>query len=125
MLALALPATVTLIADPLLGIVDPAVVGRSGAAELGARGVATAVLATVSWVFNFLVIGTTSTVARALGAGRSESEAGRHVANAVRIAVTIGVVLALLVVALAPTVLGALGAVEELVGPGTDRKSVV
>lgn len=119
MLALALPATVTLIADPLLGMVDTAVVGRLGAAELGALGLANAVLATASWVFSFLVIGTTSTVARAVGAGRALDAAGRHVANAARIAVAIGAVLAILVVVLAPLVLTALGAVEELIAPGT------
>lgn len=118
LLALALPATVTLIADPLLGMVDTAVVGRIGAAELGALGLANAVLATASWVFSFLVIGTTSTVARAMGSGDGHRAAGRHVANAARIAVAVGVVLAVLVWLLAPTILGALGAVEGLIDPG-------
>lgn len=118
MLALAVPATVTLVADPLLGMVDTAVVGRIGAAELGALGLATSLLATVTWVMNFLVIGTTTTVARALGSGRP-AEAGRHVATAGRIAVVAGVVLAVLVALLAPRLGVALGAVDELVGPAT------
>jgi putative MATE family efflux protein len=74
--ALAVPAVVTLVADPLMGLVDTAVVGRLGAAELGALGLAVAVLTTVSWVFNFLVFGTTSTVAKAVGAGDRHAPAG-------------------------------------------------
>ncbi|HEX2028283.1 MAG TPA: hypothetical protein VHF25_09830 [Nitriliruptorales bacterium] len=39
MLALALPATGALVADPLLGLVDTAVVGHLGAEPLAAIGV--------------------------------------------------------------------------------------
>jgi putative MATE family efflux protein len=121
-MALALPATATLVADPLLGMVDTAVVGRLGAAELGALGLAVSVLATVSWVFNFLVIGTTSTVSRAVGAARAGdgdlAGAGRHVAHGVRVALAIGIVVGAVLALAAPGILTALGAVDELVGPG-------
>ncbi len=117
-LALALPATATLIADPLMGLVDTAVVGRLGAAELGGLGLAVAVLATVSWIFNFLVFGTTSTVARAVGAGDLEA-AGRRVAHAGRVALVIGVSVGGLLLLVAPTLLRLLGAVPELIDPGT------
>ncbi len=118
LLALALPATVTLIADPLMGLVDTAVVGRLGAEQLGALGLAVSVLAAGAWVFNFLVFGTTSAVARAVGAGDRE-EAGRRVAHAAQVAVVLGVGVALLLVATAPRLLQALGAVEGLQGPAT------
>lgn len=118
-LALAIPATVTLIADPIMGLVDTAVVGRLGAAELGALGLAVAVLSTVSWVFNFLVFGTTSTVARAVGAN-DLAAAGRRVAHAAQVAIFIGVFVAAALFFAAEPLLMRLGAVGELVGPGAE-----
>jgi putative MATE family efflux protein len=119
LLGLAVPAVGTLIADPLMGLVDTAVVGRIGAAELGGLGLAVAVLSTVAWVFNFLVYGTTSTVARALGAGDALG-ALRRVRASVRAALLIGVGVGLLLWIVAPRLLSALGAVDALVGPGSD-----
>jgi putative MATE family efflux protein len=115
-LALALPAVVTLAADPLLGLVDTAVVGRLGAAELGGLGLAVAVLTAVSWIFNFLVFGTTSTVARAVGAG-DRAAAGERVSHAAQVAVVLGVTVGALLLAAAPRLLSALGAVDELLDP--------
>jgi putative MATE family efflux protein len=115
-LALAAPAVLTLAADPLLGLVDTAVVGRLGAAELGALGLAVAVLTAVSWIFNFLVFGTTSTVARAIGAGDLDA-AGRRVSHAAQVALALGVVVGAALLLAAPVLLGALGAVDELLGP--------
>jgi putative MATE family efflux protein len=119
LLSLALPAVGTLIADPLMGLVDTAVVGRIGAAELGGLGLAVAVLSAVAWVFNFLVYGTTSSVARALGAGDAEG-ARRRVRAAVRAALVAGSTVGLVLWLVAPRLLGALGAVDALVGPGAD-----
>ncbi len=119
LLALALPAVGTLIADPLMGLVDTAVVGRIGAAELGGLGLAVAVLSAVAWAFNFLVYGTTSSVAKAIGAGDREG-ARRRVRAAVRAALIAGTTVGVLLWFVAPTLLGALGAVDALVGPGSD-----
>jgi putative MATE family efflux protein len=115
-LALAAPAVVTLAADPLLGLVDTAVVGRLGAAELGGLGLAVAVLTAVSWIFNFLVFGTTSTVARAVGAG-DRAAAGERVSHAAQVAVVLGVAVGALLLVAAPRLLSALGAVDELLDP--------
>jgi putative MATE family efflux protein len=115
-LALAIPAVVTLAADPLLGLVDTAVVGRLGAPELGGLGLAVAVLTAVSWIFNFLVFGTTSTVARAVGAGDREA-AGRRVSHAAQVALALGVAVGALLLVAAPQLLAALGAVDELLDP--------
>ncbi len=115
-LALALPAVVTLAADPLLGLVDTAVVGRLGAAELGALGLAVAVLTAVSWIFNFLVFGTTSAVARAVGARRLDV-AGRRVSHAGQVALVVGVAVGALLLLTAPILLRLTGAVDELLGP--------
>jgi MATE family multidrug resistance protein len=43
-----------LIAEPLAGVADTAFVARLGAVPLAALGVATALLSSVFWVFNFL-----------------------------------------------------------------------
>jgi putative MATE family efflux protein len=117
-LALAVPAIGTLVADPLMGLVDTAVVGRLGAAQLGGLGLGVAVLTTVSWVFNFLVFGTTSTVAKAVGAGDLEA-AGRRVSHATQVALVLGLAVGGLLLLVAPDLLRLLGAVEELIDPGT------
>ena len=118
LLGLAVPAVGTLVADPLMGLVDTAVVGRIGAAELGGLGIAVAVLSTVAWVFNFLVYGTTSAVARSLGA-RDVDGAVRRVRTSVRAALLIGTVVGVLLWLAAPRLLIGLGAVEALIEPGT------
>ncbi len=116
-LALAVPAIGTLVADPLLGLVDTAVVGRIGVAELGALGLAVSLLTAVSWIFNFLVFGTTSTGARAVGAGRREA-AGERVAHAAQVALVLGLMVAAVLLVASPALLRAFGAVEELIEPG-------
>ena len=113
---LTVPAVVTLAADPLLGLVDTAVVGRLGASQLGALGLAVALLSAVSWIFNFLVFGTTSAVARAVGASDRDA-AGRRVVHAAQIATALGIVVALGLLIAAPALVRATGAVEGLVDP--------
>jgi putative MATE family efflux protein len=115
-LALAVPAVGTLVADPLMGLVDTAVVGRLGAAQLGGLGLAVGVLTALSWIFNFLVFGTTSTVARAVGAG-DLAAAGRRVSHAGQVAVVLGLAVGLVLLLGAPLLVRAFGAVDELVDP--------
>ena len=113
---LAIPAIGTLVADPLLGAVDTAVAGRLGSSELGALGLAVGILAAVTWIFNFLVFGTTTTVAHAIGRG-DEQAAGRRVAHAGVAAGVLGVAAGVLLFALAPLLVRGFGAVDELVEP--------
>jgi putative MATE family efflux protein len=115
-LGLALPAVVTLVADPIMGLVDTAVVGRLGAAQLGALGLAIAVLTALSWIFNFLVFGTTSTVAKAVGAGDRHT-AGERVSHAAQVATVLGVVVGAVLLLGAPALVRLFGAVDELVDP--------
>ncbi len=116
LLALAVPATLTLLAEPILGVVDTAIAGRIGTVELGALGLATSLLAGVTWIFNFLVFGTTSTVARALGRGDREA-AGRRVAHAGVVALALGLAGMVLLLTLAEPLVRLAGAVDELVVP--------
>ena len=83
--ALALPALGALIADPLLSLVDTAFVGRIGTDALGGLGVATTLFTVSFFLFNFLEYGTTTVVARAVGAGQTAT-AGRAVVTALTFA---------------------------------------
>lgn len=64
---LAVPALLSLIVEPLTGLVDTGFVSRLGSVPLAALGVGTTALSSTFWVFNFLGIGTQTGVAQALG----------------------------------------------------------
>ncbi len=66
---LAGPAFLALVAEPLFLLADSAIVGHLGTTQLAGLGVASAMLLTAANVFVFLAYGTTSVVARQLGAG--------------------------------------------------------
>ncbi|MFJ1993351.1 MATE family efflux transporter [Streptomyces asiaticus] len=68
-IALALPAFGALVAEPLFVMVDSAVVGHLGTAQLAGLGVAAALLTTAVNIFVFLAYATTAAVARRVGAG--------------------------------------------------------
>ena len=67
-LNIALPAIVTNITVPLLGLVDTAIVGHMGdAAYIGAIAVGSMIFNLVYWVFGFLRMGTSGLTAQARG----------------------------------------------------------
>jgi putative MATE family efflux protein len=70
---LAVPAFLALIAEPLFLLADSAIIGHLGTAELAGLGVASAALVTAAGIVVFLAYGTTSVVARHLGAGDESS----------------------------------------------------
>jgi len=97
LLRLSLPVLLSLIAEPLTGVADTAFVARLGAGPAAALGVATVILSSAFWVFNFLGIGTQTAVARAHGAaGATVREAADAVATALVAALAGGTLLALL-----------------------------
>lgn len=114
--ALAVPAVGALMADPLLGVVDTAVAGRVSTEALGALGLATALLGAGTWVFNFLVFGTTSAVARAVG-GDDPDAAGRRIVHAAVVAVGLGLVVAVALFVGAEAVVRLADPVPTLVDP--------
>lgn len=89
---LALPALGALIAEPLYRLTDTAVVGHLGTDELAGMAIANAVLATGFAVFIFLAYGTTSAVARLIGAGE-HGRAAHQAVQSLWLAVGLGVVL--------------------------------
>ena len=76
---LALPALVTLLAEPAYLLVDTAVVGHLGTPQLGGLAVASAILLTSYSLCIFLAYGTTAAVARLLGAGDRSGAAAQAV----------------------------------------------
>jgi putative MATE family efflux protein len=75
-LRLAVPAFLALIAEPLFLLADSAIVGHLGTAQLAGLGVASGALVTAAGIFVFLAYGTTSVVARHLGAGDDRAAIG-------------------------------------------------
>ena len=74
-IGLAVPALGSLAVEPLYVLVDTAIIGRLGTAQLGGLALAATVLALVVAGCNFLTYGTTERVARRLGAGRPSAAA--------------------------------------------------
>jgi putative MATE family efflux protein len=68
--ALSIAALPALAAEPLYVLVDTAVVGHLGAAELSGLAISALLLTDTAWLLNFLAYGTTSAAARLYGAGR-------------------------------------------------------
>src|SRR3546814_1350276 len=66
---IAVPALGSLLVEPIYVLTDTAVVGRLGTVPLGGLALASTVLNTLVWVFNFLSYGTTVRVAVRRGRG--------------------------------------------------------
>ena len=112
---LALPALGALAAEPLYVLVDTAIVGHLGTSPLAALAIAATVMSTAFTIFNFLTYGTTARVARLHGAGR-DREAADVGSQALWLALAIGLLLALLIAALAgpaAQLMGGRGAVHH------------
>jgi MATE family, multidrug efflux pump len=105
---LALPALGALAAEPLYVLVDTAIVGHLGRAQIAALGLAGTVLSGAFTIFNFLTYGTTAVVARASGAGQHE-RAARLAAQALWVSLAIGLTLLVVCEAAAAPLLRALG----------------
>ncbi len=111
MLALAVPALLTLTTEPLVSLVDTAFVGMVGTRALAAVGVSTAAFNLAFFAFNFLAYATTPRIARALAVdGRNSAEAHRVAGEALVLAAACGVVVALGLALGARTVAHAFGA---------------
>ncbi len=92
-LAIALPAIVSNITTPVLGLVDVAIVGHIGAADyIGAVAVGTAMFNMIYWIFGFLRMGTAGLTSQAYGANDAKAIAatlGRSMLLAVVFATTL------------------------------------
>jgi MATE family multidrug resistance protein len=106
---LAIPALGALAADPLVSLVDTAWVGRLGADALATLGIATTVLISFFFVFNFLAYGATPLIGAALG--REEPQVAARVGGAAAAMASIAGVLSLAAaLAFAPLLVRIMGA---------------
>ena len=110
---LAVPALGTLAIEPLYILVDTAIVGRLGTPQLAGLAIASTVLLTVVGLMVSLEYGITPSVAFAHGRG-DELEARRVAANALHLAVVLGVPLAAMLSVSARPLAWALGGRGEV-----------
>lgn len=112
--AIALPAMLTNVTTPLLGVVATAVIGRLGQAHLlGGVAMASVVFDCMFWLFGFLRMGTVAFTAQALGA-RGALEQRAVLARALLIAGVIGLALIALQAPLATLIFGTMGGTEAV-----------
>ncbi|MDO7868184.1 MATE family efflux transporter [Nocardioides jiangxiensis] len=114
-LRLAWPAFLALVAEPLFVLADAAVVGHLGTTQLAAAGVAGALMTTLVGLCIFLAYGTTSSVARSIGAGHTD-RALAHGVDGLWLAVAIGMPVSAASWMLAPRLVDLLGA-SAVAGP--------
>ena len=108
-IVLTIPATLSMIAEPITGAVDTAFVARLGAVPLAALGIGAAGLSSIFWVFNFLSISAQTEVAQAIG--RKNHRRAVDIASlALILGVLVGIVMILLGIPLAPAISRLLGA---------------
>ena len=112
-LALAWPALGALVAEPMFVLVDSAVVGHLGTAQLAGLSLASTLLLTLVGLCVFLAYATTAAVARRLGAG-AEREALQSGIDGMWLALLLGAVLAAALLLAAPWAVSAMGASDDV-----------
>ena len=115
LLHLSIPVLISLVAEPLTGLVDTAFIASLGAVPLAALGIGTTALSSVFWIFNFLGVGSQTEIARASGGG-DQTLSRRITGVALLIGIGFGFLLVLVGYPLAPDMarlLGGEGAVQE------------
>jgi putative MATE family efflux protein len=115
---LAVPAFLALVAEPMFLLADAAIIGHLGTPQLAGLGVASATLLTAANLFVFLAYGTTSIVARQVGAGSQRGALGAGI-DGTWLAVAIGAVVAVAVAAAAEPLCRVFGASPAALGHAT------
>jgi putative MATE family efflux protein len=113
--SLALPALGALAAEPLYLLADTAIVGHLGTPQLAALALAATVLSSLVSLCIFLTYGTTARVSRLHGAGQDRA-AGALAAQALWLALAVGVTLAAAIAALAVPLVHGLGGRGHVAG---------
>ncbi|WP_419996521.1 MATE family efflux transporter [Streptomyces boninensis] len=108
-IALAVPAFGSLVAEPLFILADTSIVGHLGTRQLAGLGVAAALLQTGVAIFVFLAYATTAAVARRVGAGDTRA-ALRQGIDGIWLAALLGGVVAAAVIPASPWLVDLFGA---------------
>lgn len=116
-LALAVPAFATLVAEPILILVDTTIVGHLGTSQLAGLTMAANVVGVLVGLSIFLAYGTTATVARRLGAGDRRGALAGGLDGMV-LGLLIGLALCLGLLLAGPTLLGLYGSTPEATEQG-------
>ncbi|SHI78159.1 MATE family efflux transporter [Halodesulfovibrio aestuarii] len=114
--SMSVPVLLSLIAEPLTGLVDTAFVAKLGTEPLAALGIGTMVLTSAFWIFNFLGIGTQTEIAHSIGA-ENKTETATIASTSLLLALGIGLVSALLPLLFLPQIsqfMGAEGVMQSL-----------
>ncbi|WP_256842738.1 MATE family efflux transporter [Ornithinimicrobium cryptoxanthini] len=122
-LRLAVPAFLALVAEPLFLLADSAIVGYLGTAPLAGLGVASAVLLTATNIFVFLAYGTTAVVARRTGAHDQKGALAAGI-DGMWLALVLGVLATIGIIAFAEPLIRAFGASEAVTGQGVTYLSI-
>lgn len=112
-LHLAWPALGALVAEPIFVLIDSAVVGHLGTAELAGLSLASTVLMSAVAIFIFLAYATTAAVARQYGAGDTRKGINLGI-DGMWLALILGLVVTAIGLVFAPQVVSALGASPEV-----------
>lgn len=113
-LRLAFPIVLANASVPLLGLVDTATIGQTGAAvDLGAIALASLIFSFVYWGFGFLRMGTTGFISQAAGANDTE-ETHAVLFRSVLLGAIIGLLLILLQRAIGETAISLLKASDDI-----------
>lgn len=112
-LGLAVPALGALVAEPIFVLVDSAVVGHLGTAQLAGLSLASTLLLTVVGLCVFLAYATTAAVARRIGAGQ-EREALQSGIDGMWLAIGLGVVLSIGLLLTAPWAITTMGGADDV-----------
>lgn len=112
-LGLAVPALGALVAEPIFVLVDSAVVGHLGTAQLAGLSLASTLLLTVVGLCVFLAYATTAAVARRIGAGH-EREALQSGIDGMWLALGLGVALSIAVLLTAPWAISTMGGSDDV-----------
>lgn len=114
--AMSLPLLLSLVAEPLTGLVDTAFVSRLGSADLAAVGVGTTALTSIFWAFSFLGVGTQTDVAKALGR-REIGRANQVGTVALLLGLIIGTLLIMVLWPFSSGIVTFMGAAREMHNP--------
>ena len=119
-----MPALGALLAEPTFLLVDAAIVGHLGTAQLAGVGIASVILGTLVGLSVFLAYGTTAQVARSLGAGQPDRALSFGIAG-LYLAVIIGTAVLLVGWPLAPALIEWFGGGPAVSEYGIDLPALV
>lgn len=112
-LALALPALGSLIAEPVLRMADSILVGHVGTPDLAGLAIGSTVLTLVVGIFVFLAYTTTAVTGRAIGAGK-RAEGLRLGIQGMWLGALLGAALAIVLIVFAPQIIGLFEAEKQV-----------